>query len=89
MEPGSLGITSTGFSSLRIEVSEGRGRALLLGGVPLGERVQMWWNFVARTRDELTAAWLDWRDHNEDRFGPVPSDLEPMDAPPPPWVRTR
>lgn len=87
VEPGSLGITSTGLSSFRIEVNGGRGRALLLGGVPLGERVQMWWNFVARTREELTAAWLDWRDHNDDRFGPVPSDLEPMNAPPPPWVR--
>ena len=47
----------------------------------------MWWNFVARSRDELTDAWIDWRDGNEDRFGPVPSSLERIEAPIPPWVR--
>ena len=60
---------------------------MLLGGEPLGERIQMWWNFVARSRDELTDAWIDWRDGNEDRFGPVPSSLERIEAPIPPWVR--
>jgi hypothetical protein len=60
---------------------------MLLGGEPLGDEVKMWWNFVARTTDELTEAWRDWKMGNEDRFGPVPSGLERMEAPTPPWIR--
>ncbi len=41
---------------------------LLLGGVPLGEDVLIWWNFVARTQDEMQAALDDW---NAGRFAPV------------------
>ena len=29
-------------------------RAIVLGGVPLGERVLMWWNYVARTEEETS-----------------------------------
>ena len=47
----------------------------------------MWWNFVARTRDEITEAWQAWADGDEDRFGPVPTDIERIEAPRPPWVR--
>jgi hypothetical protein len=60
---------------------------MLLGGEPLGETVKMWWNFVARTTEELTEAWHDWNLGNEDRFGPVPSGLRRMEAPTPPWIR--
>ncbi len=87
VEPGSLAIVPPGFESLRLESSGGDGRMMLLGGVPFPDRVQMWWNFVARTREELTAAWQDWRDHNDDRFGPVPSSLDRIDAPTPLWIR--
>lgn len=44
-------------------------RALLVGGAPFGERVLMWWNFVARTPDEIAAAREDWE--AERRFAPV------------------
>ena len=87
VEPGSLAIVPTGFESLRLESSSGEGRMMLLGGVPFPDRIQMWWNFVARTREELTIAWRDWRDHNDDRFGPVPSSLDRIDAPHPIWIR--
>ena len=87
VEPGSLAILPAGFESLRLETSSGDGRAMLLGGVPFPHRIQMWWNFVARSREELTAAWRDWSEHNDDRFGPVPSSLERIDAPTPIWVR--
>jgi redox-sensitive bicupin YhaK (pirin superfamily) len=89
VEPGSLAIVPTGFESLRLETGRGDGRMLLLGGVPFPDRVQMWWNFVARSRDELTAAWRDWHNHNDDRFGPVPSSLDRIDAPTPLWIRDR
>ena len=52
--------------------------ALLLGGVPFPEEVSMWWNFVARTRDELADAYRDWVD-GSDRFGPVTSALPRVD----------
>ena len=58
-----------------------------VGGQPLGETVKMWWNFVARTEEEITDAWRDWQNGNEDRFGPVPSHLPRINAPIPPWLR--
>ena len=45
----------------------------------------MWWNFVARTRAEMEAAYRDWQSESE-RFGPVASDLHRMDAPRPGWM---
>lgn len=49
--------------------SGGGARVLLLGGRPFSEEILMWWNFVARTRDEIKAARLDWEDRR--RFGEV------------------
>jgi len=89
VEPGSLAIIPPGFEELRLETAAGDGRVMLLGGVPFPDRIQMWWNFVARTRDELTSAWRDWSNHNDDRFAPVPSSLDRIEAPTPIWVRDR
>jgi redox-sensitive bicupin YhaK (pirin superfamily) len=88
VDPGALAFVPTGHDELRLESRSPGARLLLLGGRPLGEPVKMWWNFVARTQDEITEAWRDWRDHNESRFGPVPSDLERIEAPTPPWIRS-
>jgi redox-sensitive bicupin YhaK (pirin superfamily) len=60
-------------------------RVLLLGGVPFGEPILMWWNFVARSRDEITGAYEQWRTPNG-RFGEVHSSLDRIPAPPPPWM---
>lgn len=87
VEPGWLALLAPGRTALRLEARQPGTRVMLLGGEPLGERVQMWWNFVARTRDELTEAWRAWQTHDTDRFGPVPSRLPRMEAPPPPWLR--
>jgi redox-sensitive bicupin YhaK (pirin superfamily) len=58
----------------------GGSRLLLLGGVPLGEPLLMWWNFVARTPEEIEAAAAAW---GEDRFGTVGGyDGERLAAPP-------
>ena len=86
VEAGWLGIVPSGRRSLLIETGDADAHVMLLGGEPLGEPIQMWWNFVARTKDELGRAWEDWRDGNDDRFGPVPSSLDRIDAPIPPWV---
>ena len=44
-------------------------RVLLIGGAPFGETILMWWNFVARTPEEIAAVRLDWEEHR--RFGDV------------------
>lgn len=38
-------------------------RCLLIGGTPLNEPVLLWWNFAARTNEELAAARNDWESH--------------------------
>jgi hypothetical protein len=50
-------------------------RVLLLGGAPFGETILMWWNFVARTTDEIVAAREDWEAGR--RFGEVPAYAGP------------
>ncbi len=52
---------------------------MLLGGEPLGESLLMWWNFVARTPEEIEAATAHWR---AGEFGEVGGYRgEPMPAP--------
>ena len=61
---------------------------VLVGGVPFGENVLLWWNFVARTQEEILAATADW---NADRgFGEVRgSPSHPLVAPDPAGLRLR
>ena len=47
----------------------GTGRFLLLGGKPFEETVLMWWNFAARTAEEIALARADWE--SGARFGEV------------------
>ncbi len=60
-----LGTTRSeaGFSS------RNGGRVLLIGGLPFPETILMWWNFVARTAEEITQARTDWEERR--RFGEV------------------
>ena len=46
-------------------------RVLLIGGQPFEETILMWWNFVARTPEEIRQARDDWEAHR--RFGDVPA----------------
>ena len=56
-------------------------RSLLIGGAPFGETILMWWNFVARTPDEIREAREDWQAGR--RFGEVRAyDGPRLDAPP-------
>jgi quercetin 2,3-dioxygenase len=45
-------------------------RLLLLGGPPFGEQIVMWWNFVARSHEEIVAFRDDWQNES-DRFGRI------------------
>jgi len=65
---GALLYFPTGRDRLEIEAPPGA-RLLLLGGVPFGEEILLWWNFVARTYGEMEQATRDWQE--SDRFGEV------------------
>lgn len=60
--------------------SRGGGRVLLLGGPPFPEKILMWWNFVARTPEEIALARSDWQSHQ--RFGEVRYRGPRIDPPP-------
>jgi redox-sensitive bicupin YhaK (pirin superfamily) len=49
--------------------SQSGARVLLVGGPPFPEAILMWWNFVARTPEEISEARADWE--RGDRFGRV------------------
>jgi redox-sensitive bicupin YhaK (pirin superfamily) len=51
--------------------SRSGGRVMLIGGPPFAERILMWWNFVARTPEEIAQYREDWE--LQRRFGEVPS----------------
>jgi redox-sensitive bicupin YhaK (pirin superfamily) len=50
-------------------VSQSGSRVLLIGGPPFPEPILMWWNFVARTAEEIRTARDDWE--QQQRFGEV------------------
>ena len=85
VEPGHLAYLGLGRDECRLQANEPT-RALLIGGIPFEEPILMWWNFVARTQAEITAAYLDWS-AAADRFGHVASLLPRIEVAPPLWVR--
>lgn len=84
LEPGRLAYLGTGLDEVELDVAE-PARALLLGGEPFPEDLLMWWNYVARTRDEVTEAHRAWSAGDE-RFGKVASPVSRIDVPGPPWA---
>ena len=76
------GIWYLGIGRSRVEFkSTTGGRVLLLGGPPFPEKILMWWNFVARTPEEIAQARSDWQ--TQQRFGEVEAYRGPrLHAPP-------
>ncbi|HEY3501844.1 MAG TPA: pirin family protein [Actinocatenispora sp.] len=68
LAPGALMYLGTGRTELAVR-TDGAARLLLLGGEPFAEKIVMWWNFVARSSDEIGAARADWATGS--RFGTV------------------
>jgi quercetin 2,3-dioxygenase len=61
--------------------TSGAARLIVIGGEPFESPILMWWNFVARTREEIVQAREDWQAVS-DRFGRVPGwGDERIDAP--------
>lgn len=86
VEPGRLAHLPSGRDELGVEVRSPT-RAVLLGGEPFGERLTMWWNYVARSRSEIDAAHRAWVD-DDGRFGTVDSALPRVIPAPPFWQPT-
>jgi redox-sensitive bicupin YhaK (pirin superfamily) len=70
-------------------------RVLVLGGEPLGEQIVMWWNFLARTHEEIVEFRADWERERGaggggPRYGTFPSAWSvTLGAPDLPNVRLR
>ncbi len=82
---GELVYLSTGRDEVSISTYDSA-HYLLLGGEPFDEQVFMWWNFVARTREEIDEARDEWQARSS-RFGEVDTRLDRMDAPQTFWRR--
>lgn len=82
--PDELVVVEPGAQQL-VLATRSAARAMLLGGEPFESPVLMWWNFVARDREEVDRALSEW-ESGSDRFGGVDSGLEPIPAPRTPWV---
>lgn len=83
VRPGQLAALEIGHDELALTTRDTT-RALLVGGVPFEEEVLMWWNYVARNREEIVAAHRDWTD-GSGRFGHVNSRFPRINTEPPPW----
>jgi quercetin 2,3-dioxygenase len=83
VEPGVLAYLGSARDECRFQV-EVPARALLLGGVPFPEAVLMWWNFVGRSREEVSEAGRQWT-ADDGRFGRVRSSLGRIEVGAPPW----
>lgn len=80
-----------GSSRLTVRAGDdGDLRVILLGGVPLGEQIVMWWNFIGRDHAEVERARRQWQDEIASpgpgsRFGRVSGHPDaPLPAPPMP-----
>jgi len=80
VRPGRLAYLGLGRDQVELSADD-PARLLLLGGVPFPEPILMWWNFVARTREEIATAARRWR-AQEPRFGRVDSPLARLRVPP-------
>ena len=82
--PGHLVYLGAGRDELGLRTDR-QSRVLLLGGTPFQERLLMWWNFVARTREEVEAGYLHWAT-DSGRFGRVASALPRIEVDRPAWL---
>ncbi|MFC5814999.1 pirin-like C-terminal cupin domain-containing protein [Nonomuraea harbinensis] len=85
LPPGPLLYVPPGREVVRLS---GAGRVLLVGGEPFAEEIVMWWNFVGRSHDEITAFRKEWMEG--DGFGTVRGyDGAPLPAPALPGTRLK
>ena len=86
-----------GRHELSLTAPEGVGEdtvVMLLGGEPFEEDIVMWWNFIARSHEEIVAQRDDWNGQGiswvPPRFGEVEGFAgDRLLAPPMPNIRLR
>ena len=78
--PGALAYLGSGRDELGLAMGDDA-RVILLGGTPFESEILMWWNFVARSPEEVEDARAAWQAHDEDRFPPVDALTEWIPAP--------
>jgi redox-sensitive bicupin YhaK (pirin superfamily) len=78
LHPGTMLYLGSGRRHLRVRADE-TARILLLGGEPFEEKIVMWWNFVARSGEEIAAARNGWM--SSENFGKVANAGRPTPAP--------
>lgn len=87
-----LGYRAPGAETVTIKAHE-NSRLMLLGGVPFGEEIVMWWNFIGRTHEDIVEYRADWEallaGEAQSRFALPEADREALHAPPMPGVRLR
>ncbi|MBU3062699.1 pirin family protein [Nocardia sp. NEAU-G5] len=83
VEPGTLLYLGSDRPTLALTSSAGA-HAILLGGEPFGESLVMWWNFVARSHEEIEAARNDWEAHDLRRFPDIAGHTPEQRIPAPP-----
>jgi len=85
LAPGTLLYLGCGRKRLNIKTDAGA-CVLLVGGEPFREHMLMWWNFVARNKEELTQVSRDWNAAKA-YLGEVQGyDGARLSAPLPPWA---
>ena len=72
-----LAYVPVGSDTLVLEAGEQPVRAVLLGGVPLGEEIVMWWNFIGRSHEEI----VEFRRRYQAELGFEPPHPEDVDKP--------
>ncbi len=88
-----LGVRDAGLDHLRLHnPTDEPARVMLLGGEPFDEGIVMWWNFIARSHEEIVELAKVWNSDPDDRFGRVPGYRGAharLDAPPIPQLRLK
>lgn len=79
IDVGMLAHLPAGVPSVTLS-TDGPGRLFVVGGVPLQEKLVMWWNFVGRSHQDIVTARDAW---DRGDFGEVPGYAGgPLSAPP-------
>jgi redox-sensitive bicupin YhaK (pirin superfamily) len=58
--PNALWFSPVGATELELT---GSGIAIVIGGEPFLEQIVMWWNFIARSHEEIEEMRMDWNLH--------------------------
>ena len=91
-----LAYVAPGSDTMTLTAGPTGATLLLIGGVPLGEQIVMWWNFIGRSHEEIVQFRTDWQSdviasgNNDGRFGVVRGyDGRALPAPELPAVRLK